>query len=48
MVASFVAIAIGQDRLTWDKPVAAVLVLLSAYIVTVVTTKAETLKNDKA
>ena len=48
MVASFVAIAIGQDRLTWDKPVAAVLVLLSAYIVTVVTAKAETLKNDKA
>ena len=48
MVAWFVAIAIGQDRLTWDKPVAAVLVLLSAYIVTVVTTKAETLKNDKA
>ena len=48
MVASFVAIAIGQDRLTWDKPVAAILVLLSAYIVTVVTTKAETLKNDKA
>ena len=48
MVASFVAIAIGQDRLTWDKPVAAILVLLSAYMVTVVTTKAETLKNDKA
>ena len=41
MVASFVAIAIGQDRLTWDKPVAAILVLLSAYIVTVVTTKSE-------
>ena len=34
MVASFVAIFIGQDRLTWDKPVAAILVLLSAYIVT--------------
>ena len=41
MVASFVAIIIGQDRLTWDKPVAAILVLLSAYIVTVVTTKTE-------
>jgi drug/metabolite transporter (DMT)-like permease len=37
MVASFVAIFIGQDRLTWDKPVAAILVLLSAYIVTAVT-----------
>lgn len=33
IVASFVAIAIGQDILTWDKPVALVLVLLSAYIV---------------
>ena len=41
MVASFVAITIGQDRMTWDKPVAAVLVLLSAYIVTRVTTKEE-------
>jgi drug/metabolite transporter (DMT)-like permease len=41
MVASFVAIMIGQDRMTWDKPVAAILVLLSAYIVTVVTTKSE-------
>lgn len=41
MVASFVAITIGQDRLTWDKPVAAILVLLSAYIVTVVTTKTD-------
>ena len=43
MVASFVAIMIGQDRLTWDKPVAAILVLLSAYIVTVVPAK-----NEKA
>jgi len=33
VVASFVAIAIGQDILTWDKPVALILVLLSAYIV---------------
>jgi drug/metabolite transporter (DMT)-like permease len=41
IVASFIAIMIGQDRLTWDKPVAAILVLLSAYIVTVVTTKSE-------
>ena len=35
IVASLVAIAIGQDVLTWDKPVAAVLVMLSAYIVTI-------------
>ena len=39
VIASFVAILIGQDVLTWDKPVAGVLVLLSAYIVTVVTAK---------
>jgi drug/metabolite transporter (DMT)-like permease len=34
VVASLVAIGIGQDQLTWDKPVALVLVLLSAWIVT--------------
>ncbi len=34
VVASFVAIAIGQDIMTWDKPVAAVLVLLGAWLVT--------------
>ncbi|MBR1542284.1 MAG: EamA family transporter [Bacteroidaceae bacterium] len=34
IVASFIAIIIGQDIMTWDKPVAAALVLLSAYIVT--------------
>lgn len=33
IVASFVAIALAQDVLTWDKPVALVLVLLSAYLV---------------
>ena len=33
-IASFIAIWIGQDRLTYDKPVAFILVLLSAYIVT--------------
>lgn len=33
IVASFVAIAIGQDLLTWDKPVALILVLLSAWLV---------------
>ncbi len=35
VIASFVAIMLGQDILTWDKPVAGILVLLSAYIVTV-------------
>jgi drug/metabolite transporter (DMT)-like permease len=34
IVASLVAIIIGQDFLTWDKLVAAALVLISAYIVT--------------
>lgn len=33
VVASFVAIAIGQDMFSWDKPVALVLVLLSAWLV---------------
>lgn len=33
IVASFVAIILGQDVLTWDKPVALILVLLSAYLV---------------
>lgn len=47
MVASFVAIAIGQDRLTWDKPVAALLVLLSAYIVTVVSTGDQSTKSTE-
>jgi drug/metabolite transporter (DMT)-like permease len=34
VVASLVAFALGQDALTWDKPVAAVLVLLGAWMVT--------------
>ncbi len=34
VVASIVAFALGQAAFTWDKPVAGVLVLLSAYIVT--------------
>lgn len=34
IVASFVAIMLSQDVLTWDKPVALVLVLLSAWLVT--------------
>ena len=34
VVASLVAIAVGQDVLTWDKPLAGVMVLLGAYIVT--------------
>ena len=41
VVAAFVAILLGQDVLTWDKPVAGILVLVSAYIVTVYTAKSE-------
>ena len=40
IVASFVAIAIGQDRLSWDKPVALILVLASAWMVTAASQKA--------
>jgi drug/metabolite transporter (DMT)-like permease len=39
VVASVIAIILGQDILTWYKPIAGILVLLSAYIVTVVTAK---------
>ena len=41
VVAAFVAILLGQDVLTWDKPVVGILVLVSAYIVTVYTAKSE-------
>ena len=34
IVASVVAIAVGQDLLTWDKPVAALLVIFGVYLVT--------------
>lgn len=35
VIASLVAIVLGQDIWTWDKPIAAVLILLGAYIVTI-------------
>lgn len=41
VVASLVAIAVGQDVFSWDKPVAAVLVLVGAYIVTMAPEKEE-------
>jgi drug/metabolite transporter (DMT)-like permease len=34
VVASLVAIAVGQDHFSWDKPLAGLLVLLGAYLVT--------------
>ena len=39
VVASVVAFAVGQATLTWDKPIAGILVLMSAYLVTVAATK---------
>ena len=34
IVASIVAIVVGQDLFTWDKPLAALLVLAGVYLVT--------------
>lgn len=34
VVASGIAIVLGQDSFTWEKPVAALLVIMGAYIVT--------------
>lgn len=34
LIASIVAITVGQDQLTWDKPLAALLVLTGVYLVT--------------
>ena len=34
IVASVVAIFVGQDVFSWDKPIAAVLVIAGAYVVT--------------
>ncbi len=34
VVAAIAAIAIGQDTFTWDKPIAAALVIAGAYVVT--------------
>jgi len=42
IVASLVAIAVGQDVMTWDKPVAALLVIVGAYLVTLKTGKEKT------
>ncbi|MCI6619693.1 MAG: EamA family transporter [Prevotella sp.] len=46
IVASFIAIAIGQDLFSWDKPVALLLVLLSAYLITQREEKMETQPNE--
>jgi drug/metabolite transporter (DMT)-like permease len=45
IVASVAAIFVGQDSFTWDKPLAAVLVIVGAYIVTTSIAKGETKKK---
>lgn len=45
VVASVVAIILGQDIFTWEKPIAGVLVLLGAYIVTTSPAKARMTKS---
>lgn len=45
ITASFVAIIIGQDTLTWDKPVALALVLASTYAVTRVSKRDKQMEN---
>jgi|WetSurMetagenome_2_1015567.scaffolds.fasta_scaffold03714_10 drug/metabolite transporter (DMT)-like permease len=45
IVASVAAIFIGQDSFTWDKPIAAVLVIAGAYIVTTSKAKGEIIKK---
>ena len=41
LVASIAAISIGQDSLTWEKPVAAVLIFVGVYFVTVSKSRAD-------
>ena len=41
LVSSFVAIILGQDIFTWDKPIAGLLVMMGAYIVTTSPAKSE-------
>lgn len=41
VVSSFVAIILGQDIFTWDKPIAGLLVMMGAYIVTTSPAKSE-------
>lgn len=45
IVASVIAIVVGQDTLTWDKPVAVILVLAGVYLVTLQKTVTTITKN---
>lgn len=47
MVASVIAIIIGQDTFTWDKPVAALLVFFGVYLVTQSKSKEDLQKEPK-
>ena len=46
IVASLVAIFVGQDVFSWDKPLAALLVLAGAYIVSSSRVKQESIKSN--
>ena len=46
IVASIAAISIGQDTFTWDKPVALVLVIAGAVVVTHSPAKEDVKKED--
>ncbi len=47
VIASLTAIFVGQDVFSWDKPLAALLVLTGAYIVSTSRVKQDSIKNDK-
>ena len=47
IVASIIAILIGQDTLSWDKPIAACLVFTGVYLVTQSKSREEIEKNKK-
>jgi len=48
LIASFVAILVGQDTLTWEKPVSAVLVFIGVYLVIKSKSRAQVLAEEKA
>lgn len=47
LVAATLAILLGQDRLTWDKPVAALLVFTGVYLVTLSKSRADVEKGSE-
>ena len=47
LIASVVAILIGQDNLSWDKPIAAILVFTGVYFVTQSKSRADIEQEEK-